>query len=40
MQYRNPKDSSQEWSGRGRQPNWVKEFVASGADLQTAKVKA
>jgi DNA-binding protein H-NS len=40
MQYRNPKDASQEWSGRGRQPQWVKELVASGADLQTAKVTA
>jgi DNA-binding protein H-NS len=39
VQYRNPKDASQEWSGRGRQPKWVKELVASGADLQTAKVK-
>jgi DNA-binding protein H-NS len=40
VQYRNPRDSSQEWSGRGRQPNWFKELVASGADLQTAKVRA
>jgi DNA-binding protein H-NS len=40
VQYRNPRDSSQEWSGRGRQPGWVKELIASGADLQTAKVKS
>jgi DNA-binding protein H-NS len=39
VQYRNPRDSSQEWSGRGRQPGWVKELIATGADLQTAKVK-
>jgi DNA-binding protein H-NS len=38
VQYRNPRDSSQEWSGRGRQPKWVKELLASGADLQTVKV--
>jgi DNA-binding protein H-NS len=40
MQYRNPANPAQEWSGRGRQPGWVKELIASGADLQTAKVKA
>jgi DNA-binding protein H-NS len=38
VQYRNPRDSSQEWSGRGRQPGWVKELVASGADISSAKV--
>jgi DNA-binding protein H-NS len=40
VQYRNPLDASQEWSGRGRQPKWVKELIESGADLQTAKVRA
>lgn len=38
VQYRNPADATQEWTGRGRQPNWVKQLVASGKDLQTAKV--
>ena len=28
--YRNPNDASQEWSGRGRQPVWFKEAIASG----------
>lgn len=40
VQFRNPANDTQEWSGRGRQPNWVKELIASGADLQTAKVKS
>jgi DNA-binding protein H-NS len=40
MQYRNPKDAAQEWSGRGRPPQWVKELLASGANLQTVKVQA
>jgi DNA-binding protein H-NS len=40
MQFRNPANAAQEWSGRGRQPKWVKELVASGADLQTARVKS
>jgi len=38
VQYRNPQNSSQEWTGRGRQPNWVKELIASGKNLLSAKV--
>jgi DNA-binding protein H-NS len=38
VQYRNPQDPSQEWTGRGRQPGWVKEFLASGKNLMSAKV--
>ncbi len=29
--YRNPADSSQTWSGRGRQPVWYKDAIAGGA---------
>jgi DNA-binding protein H-NS len=36
--FRNPADSSQEWSGRGRQPNWVKAWTASGKSLDDAKI--
>lgn len=39
VQYRNPANPTQEWTGRGRQPNWVKELIASGADIQTARIK-
>ena len=28
--YRNPADKSKTWSGRGRQPVWYKEALASG----------
>lgn len=38
VQYRNPDNASQEWTGRGRQPNWVKELLASGKNLMSAKV--
>lgn len=38
VQYRNPQDAPQEWSGRDRQPNWVKELPASGNNLMSAKV--
>lgn len=36
-QYRNPDDASQQWSGRGRQPGWVKALLASGKSLDEAK---
>lgn len=38
VQYRNPANPTQEWTGRGRQPNWVKELIASGRDISSAKV--
>lgn len=38
VQYRNPANAKEEWTGRGRQPKWVKELIASGVDLQTARV--
>jgi len=28
--YQNPKDTSQTWTGRGRQPRWMAEAVANG----------
>ena len=31
--YRNPADQSQQWTGRGRQPKWVKEWVEGGKSL-------
>jgi DNA-binding protein H-NS len=40
VQYRNPQDASQEWTGRGRQPGWVKELLASGKNLMSAKVSS
>lgn len=33
--YRNPKDSSQTWTGRGRKPNWLVEAVKKGAKLES-----
>jgi DNA-binding protein H-NS len=40
VQYRNPQNASQEWTGRGRQPGWVKEFLASGKNLMSAKISS
>ncbi|PWF44017.1 H-NS histone family protein [Massilia glaciei] len=31
--YRNPDDASQTWSGRGRQPLWVKALLEAGNSL-------
>jgi DNA-binding protein H-NS len=35
--YRNPDDASQQWSGRGRQPGWVKAWIAAGKSMDDAK---
>ena len=31
--YRNPADPTQTWSGRGRQPGWIKEAMAAGRSM-------
>ncbi|MGX9356717.1 H-NS histone family protein [Roseobacteraceae bacterium S113] len=36
--YRNPADSSQTWSGRGRQPEWYKAALAGGASQDDLKI--
>lgn len=36
--YRHPDDSTQQWSGRGRQPAWVKAWISSGKNLEETKV--
>jgi DNA-binding protein H-NS len=33
--YQNPSDTTQTWTGKGRQPNWFKELVAGGTDPET-----
>jgi DNA-binding protein H-NS len=37
-QFRNPADASQQWTGRGRQPKWVKEWVDGGKDIAGLKI--
>ncbi|WP_130470909.1 H-NS family nucleoid-associated regulatory protein [Candidatus Magnetaquicoccus inordinatus] len=32
--YRNPADNTQTWSGRGRRPQWVVNYLSQGGDLQ------
>ena len=36
--YRNPADPTQLWTGRGRQPKWVKEWLEAGKDIAGLKV--
>ena len=38
-QYQNPKDTSQTWTGRGRQPKWIVEALASGKKLDDLRMK-
>ncbi len=35
VKYRNPKDSLQTWTGRGRKPNWLVDAVKKGAKLES-----
>ena len=35
---RNPANASQQWTGRGRQPKWVKEWVEGGKSLDKLRV--
>lgn len=32
--YRNPDDATKTWTGRGRQPQWIKDALAAGKDLE------
>ena len=36
--YRNPKDTSQTWTGRGRKPNWLLDAVKKGAKIDAFKI--
>jgi len=37
-QYQDPKDGSQTWTGRGRQPKWIAEGLASGKTLDDFRI--
>lgn len=38
--YRNPADGAQQWTGRGRQPKWVKDWVEAGNDIEGLRIAA
>lgn len=38
VRYRHPDDPTLQWTGRGHQPRWVREWVASGKTLDALRV--
>lgn len=38
VRYRHPDNSSLQWTGRGRQPQWIKDWLTSGQDLDALRV--
>ncbi len=37
--YQNPNNSKQTWTGKGRQPTWIKELVAGGGTLEEVAIE-
>ena len=37
--YRNPKDQSQVWTGRGKKPRWVVDALEAGSALEDLLIK-
>lgn len=38
VRYRHPVDNSLQWTGRGRQPKWVQEWVSIGKSLDELRI--
>ena len=38
VKYRNPKDTTQTWTGRGRKPNWVVDALKKGQKIESFAV--
>ncbi|HRE17188.1 MAG TPA: H-NS histone family protein [Rhodocyclaceae bacterium] len=38
VKYRHPKDAALQWTGRGRQPKWVQDWLGNGGKLDKLKV--
>lgn len=36
--YANPEDSTQTWTGKGRQPNWFKAAISSGKSAKDLEI--
>ncbi len=37
--YRNPKDHTQTWTGRGKRPRWLQEVLDNGGKLENFLIK-
>lgn len=40
VKYRHPEDGELAWTGRGRKPKWVEEWLAAGGTLEQVAVAA
>lgn len=40
VRFQHPDDSSKQWTGRGRQPRWVREWLAGGAGMDKLRVNS
>lgn len=38
VRFRNPDNAAEQWTGRGRQPLWVKNWVVSGKSIDLLRV--
>ena len=38
--YRNPNDSTQTWTGKGRRPTWYKDAIANGTCAAAMEIKS
>lgn len=38
VKFRHPKDASLTWTGRGKQPNWIKDAMAKGMKMTDLEV--
>lgn len=38
VKYRHPEDASKQWSGRGRQPKWVNDWIEGGKTLSALEI--
>lgn len=38
VRFRHPDNSAQQWTGRGRQPKWVKEWVEAGQSIDKLRI--
>ena len=38
VRYRHPDNAAEQWTGRGRQPLWVKKWVESGKSIDLLRV--
>jgi len=36
--YKNPENASETWTGRGRQPIWVRNYIQSGGSLEQVTI--